>query len=339
MAAEYTCVVRHRNSSKAVVGYTLKDGNGNVRRVTASELKRAISTEKIHVTNLKLTSDNRIILTNTVEERSNNTVPTPDKKDATVEAVQAYFTTKCAKYICKVSVDHKITFNEYTGNLVNLVRKARLLGNEAYTFDGNLAIISNSDEIRVYGHNILMQSDCANMFNGLRAQTLDFRNTNWHNTMTITRMFIHSRIGTLTFSGAKDCCPNTADEAFFDAYVGVVNFQGFSSEKLRDAEGMFSEFRTNTLDLRTFNARQLTNATEMFRECIATKAIIGLTGENIHYALGMFKSAMMQELDLTGFKPDDTDANFAGMFEEFTGHIITDNEEMRASLVLRDYII
>lgn len=352
MVTEYTCTERFMNNRRAIDVYALKDDNGNVVRISASEIKRLISNGKILVTNLKLTSDNRLIMTDNDDRRSNNTVPAKaekntsdkqeatDKKDTAVEPVQAYFTTKCGKYITKVSEDHKITFNEYTGNIVNLVRKARILGKEAYTFDGNLAIISNSDEIRVYGHNIMMESDCTNMFNGLRAQSLDFNNTNWRNTMTITRMFVHSRIGTLTFCGAKKCCPNTASEAFFDAYVGVANFQGFSSEKLRDAQAMFREFRTNELDLKTFKARQLSNAYEMFRRCIVvTKATIGLTGENILDARCMFKSAIIQELDLTGFKPEDLSIDFEAMFEGFKGSIRTDNEQMRASIGLRDHII
>lgn len=84
-----------------------------------------------------------------VEKGTSDKQEATDKKDTAVEPVQAYFTTKCGKYITKISEAHKITFNEYTGNLVNLVRKERALGKEAYTFDGNLAIISNSDEIRV----------------------------------------------------------------------------------------------------------------------------------------------------------------------------------------------
>lgn len=352
MVPEYTCTERFMNNRRAIDVYALKDGNGNVIRISASELKRLISNGKILVTNLKLTSDNRLIMANNDDRHSNNTVPAKaekdtsdkqeaaDKKDTTVEPVQAYFTTKCAKYITKISEAHKITFNEYTGNIVNLVRKARLLGKEAYTFDGNLAIISNSEEILVYGHNILMESDCTNMFNGLRAKSLDFNNTNWHYTMTITRMFVHSRIGELTFDGAKECCPNTAAEAFFDARIGSVSFQGFSSEKLIDAEAMFREFRTSELDLKTFKARQLSNAYEMFRRCIiVTKATIGLTGENIFDARCMFRSAIIPELDITGFKPEELGIDFEAMFEGFKGRIRTDNEQILTLRELRDHII
>lgn len=352
MVTEYTCTERFMNNRRAIDVYALKDGNGNVVRISASELKRLISNGKILVTNLKLTSDNRLIMSDNAEKHSNTTAPAKvekdtsdkqeatDKKDTAVEPVQAYFTTKCGKYITKISDAHKITFNEYTGNLVNLVRKARILGKEAYTFDGNLAIISNSDEIRVYGHNIMMESDCTNMFNGLRAQSLDFNNTNWRNTMTISRMFVHSRIGTLTFDGAKKCCPNTAAEAFFDAHIGSANFQDFSAEKLLDAAAMFREFRTSELDLRTFKARQLSNAYEMFRRCIvATKATIGLTGENILDARCMFRSAIIQELDITGFKPEELSIDFEDMFENFKGFIRTDNEQILALRELRDHII
>ncbi len=339
MSAEYICVTRHKNSSNIIDGYKLKDSNGNVINVDASELKRLISSKKIQVTNLKLTSNNRIIMASNVERRRTNTVYASDEKASAAPAVQAYFTLKCAKYICKTSVNHRIAFTEYTGNLINLVKKARLLGKEAYTFDGNLAIISDSEEIRVYGHNILMQCHCTNMLSGLRAQSLDFNNTNWCDTMTITRMFAHSRIGTLTFTGAKNCKPYLANEAFFDAYVGTGYFEGFSSEKLNDAEGMFRGFRTNTLNLKTFKAKQLENAVEMFKGCIATKAVIGLTGENIDNPFNMFESAMMQELDLTGFKPELNEIDIENMFDGFIGHIKTDNEQLRASEDLRYHII
>ena len=78
----------------------------------------------------------------------------------------------------------------------------------------------------------------------------------------------------------------------------------------------------------------------MFRRCIiVTKATIGLTGENILDARCMFRSAIMQELDITGFKPEELSIDFEAMFEGFKGLIRTDNEQIRASSDLRGHII
>ena len=64
MAIKVKCIDKIKNGNK-IVGYTIQDANGNIVNVKADYLKQAILANKIEVTNLTLTKDNKLINTNT----------------------------------------------------------------------------------------------------------------------------------------------------------------------------------------------------------------------------------------------------------------------------------
>ena len=62
---DVTCVKKERDKHNNIVGYILRGENGSgITRVTPEELKKAILDNRIHVNNLKLTSDGRLIDSN-----------------------------------------------------------------------------------------------------------------------------------------------------------------------------------------------------------------------------------------------------------------------------------
>lgn len=58
------CIEKFRNSSGQIIGYRLQDINGQTQDATSDALKKAIKTKQIHVVNLTLTSDNRLVDSN-----------------------------------------------------------------------------------------------------------------------------------------------------------------------------------------------------------------------------------------------------------------------------------
>lgn len=52
-----------RDKNNTIIGYSLADSKGNVKKMKSQELKRAIKAGKIEVINLTLTSDNRLVST------------------------------------------------------------------------------------------------------------------------------------------------------------------------------------------------------------------------------------------------------------------------------------
>lgn len=55
------CIHKFRDKNNAIIGYRLQDINGNTQDVQAANLKNAIRNGQIHIVNLKLTSDNKLI--------------------------------------------------------------------------------------------------------------------------------------------------------------------------------------------------------------------------------------------------------------------------------------
>lgn len=58
---EVTCIRKNRDKNNRVCSYVLADLNNNTKTVSSDELKQAIRSGNIYITNLKLTSDNRLI--------------------------------------------------------------------------------------------------------------------------------------------------------------------------------------------------------------------------------------------------------------------------------------
>lgn len=56
-----TCTEKLRDKSNRIVGYELKDCNGNKMRFTSEQVKQAVFLQQITIKNLKLTSDGRLI--------------------------------------------------------------------------------------------------------------------------------------------------------------------------------------------------------------------------------------------------------------------------------------
>ena len=56
-----TCTEKLRDKNNRIVGYELQDCNGKKMRFTSEQVKQAVFLQQITVTNLKLTSDGRLI--------------------------------------------------------------------------------------------------------------------------------------------------------------------------------------------------------------------------------------------------------------------------------------
>lgn len=58
------CISKFRDKQGRIYGYRLQDNNGVIKDIKAENLKSAIYNKQISVTNIKLTSDNRLISCN-----------------------------------------------------------------------------------------------------------------------------------------------------------------------------------------------------------------------------------------------------------------------------------
>lgn len=61
MSIQCKCTARVRNNSNVITHYHLIDGSGNKVIVTSEYLKDALRNKSVSISNLKLTSDGRIV--------------------------------------------------------------------------------------------------------------------------------------------------------------------------------------------------------------------------------------------------------------------------------------
>lgn len=66
------CITRFRDKSGKITGYRVSNANGNIKDVTAEDLKNALRSGNVLVMNLRLTTDGRIIPTVSYSDSSNS---------------------------------------------------------------------------------------------------------------------------------------------------------------------------------------------------------------------------------------------------------------------------
>ena len=98
------CIQKFRNKNNQIYGYRLMDLNGQTQDVQPNNLKQAIANKQIHVVNLTLTSDGRLIDTTEKHLQSNKLGDEPQKKVSNFER-------KCTKIIEYISKKTNIVFD------------------------------------------------------------------------------------------------------------------------------------------------------------------------------------------------------------------------------------
>ena len=97
------CIGKIRDKSGKIIGYRLQDINGQTQEASAESLKKAIKNKNIHIINLRLTSDNRLV--NSSEKQLQSVAlkkpltndDTKEKHNANLNCAKAliYINTQC----------------------------------------------------------------------------------------------------------------------------------------------------------------------------------------------------------------------------------------------------
>lgn len=140
------CIQKFRDKNNNIYGYRLIDINGQTQDVQPKNLKQAISSGKIHVVNLTLTSDGRLVDTTEkqLKSKSLGSIPQPPKSEVIKQKlidIAKYIQNNKASYLSinyydffedsdgdyafSVSDDFDITVNskEFTGHIEVYIKK------------------------------------------------------------------------------------------------------------------------------------------------------------------------------------------------------------------------
>ena len=86
-----TCIDRFRNKQNQIIGYRIQDTEGNIRDVTPYQLKNVMIAGKLDVTNLKLTSDNKLVVK---QPNQNSKILSADNKVAKNDGLELSYEEK-----------------------------------------------------------------------------------------------------------------------------------------------------------------------------------------------------------------------------------------------------
>lgn len=142
------CIQKFRNKSNQIIGYRLQDSQGKTKDLTPQQLKDAIHTNQIHVLNLTLTSDNRLVDTkhnNTPLQKNQTSVKnTASEKTQTVQKIQYVLLTR--EIIEQINKPKALKFKS-NQNLNSMIPKVKKLGYTAQQISEDFLLVESDTEV------------------------------------------------------------------------------------------------------------------------------------------------------------------------------------------------
>lgn len=327
------CLQKIRGKNNQIIGYKLQDTKGNIQDFNSSFIKEQIRAGNIHIINMTLTSDNRLVDKKVKAQTQTgdiNTTNIKNKETIDKESMQKYIQkakligklieipTNCKHKCYLISrtpenhilyiPDDVIQLNdggykpEFTNEIVNLEGHIKVIGgsnlaNTDYMFQHckvKSIDLSNFDTSKVMSM-VYMFRDC-------KAQSIDFSG---FNTSTVTKlhgMFLDCRATHLDLSSFDIGNVRSIDHMFSKCRAQSIKFGKFNTSNVVVMEGAFSECETQYLDLSSFDTRCVNNMKWMFSDCKAKS--IKLSSFNTSFVgnmTHMFYCCEAQSLDLSNF--------------------------------------
>ena len=339
------CTCKLKNSRGRLSGYTLLCSNGKKITITPEMLKSAIRNNKVKVSNMTLSSDNRLLCSKDVildaykfPEKFNlltkiyDTIGNNDKhelriKKLTIKTVNSpnYGAVLEKKFKAKLKLfGYKFSIKELHPGLFIAV-----LGDivEVFTYANKIEFPQDSSEI--------LTSDYLGTYVNISIDILSFYNTDTSNVKNMSKMFSYLEIGELNIN-----CFNTSNvvsmEAMFQkAKIEDVSFRNFSFKHCENTKDMFRSAQIDKIDLSNKRFPRLGMVDSMFYGIKSkelnldnvvmdkVKHIMFIMGGSIvdHMTLrnavfykiedsfNAFCSTKMKQLDLTGLKIPNLEAS------------------------------
>ena len=328
-----TCIEKIRDKSNHIIEYKLINKNRKIITVKSNELKEAIRSEQIEVTNLTLTSDSRLI--DKKSDTSSKHVNTSSKPHINTENllnrvktlgyIVNTFDTACkhkcyiasspdnTKHIFIIPDDVKYIYKAS----VHLVYAAK---EKIYSYISNIGGM-----LKVVGGNGLVST--VFMFSECKAHSIDLSSFNTSNITDMSCMFLECKaqymdLTSFDTSNVKNMCG-----MFNKCGTQSIDLTSFNTSNVMDMSHMFMGCKAQSLDLTSFNTSKVTDMQCMFCGCRAQS--IDLTSfdtSNVTNMEMMFDRCKAHYIDLSSFDTSKV-TNLYAMFRDCKAQInVTDTE-------------
>lgn len=301
------CIQKFRNKSNQIIGYRLQDSQGKTKDLTPQQLKDAIHTNQIHVLNLTLTSDNRLVDTkhnNTPLQKNQTSVKnTASEKTQTVQKIQYALLTR--EIIEQINKPKALKFKS-NQNLNSMIPKVKKLGYTAQQISEDFLLVESDTEVLLVSNKQIQldntqsskglfkkteftsisfhNTDTSNvtnmnyMFDNCKAQSLDLSSFDTSNVTTMTRMFYECQAQSIDISSFNTFNVKYMDEMFAYCKAQYLDLSRFNTSNVIYMNGMFSECKAQSIDLSNFNTSNVKRMENMLNGC---KAQIKTTDQSI----------------------------------------------------------
>ena len=285
-----TCIQKFRDKHNIIEGYRIQAPKGETKDVTSQSLKNAIIQGKIEVTNLTLTSDNRLIDKkehNSSNKLDNTTIDNSEKLILKLKTLGCYvgeIETSCHHkcYLASLSPESHIL----------------LIPDDVTHLNGHS---SDGQEI-IFTEHIQELQGTLKVFGG-------------HNLKGARLMFYNCAVQNLDLSNFDTSNVRNMSYMFYKCEVQHLDLSKFNTSKVTNMSHMFSRCKAQHLDLSKFNTSKVTNMSHMFKDCaVQNLDLSNFDTSNVRNMSSMFQYCEVHQIDLSHFDTSNV-TNMSHMFE------------------------
>lgn len=300
---ELKCIEKIRDTCGNLTAYKLIDNYGRISVLASSAVKQLIKSNKVNITNLKLTSDNRLI---SIEETKN--------------------TIFTRAHVNKINKTKRLSFKSNINNIDNIMLKARTLDSIVVQLDKELYAIENSDNILIVStKQIGLPDNSSDLFLGTMFKSINFNDVDTSNVKYMNSMFAYMINTELKLENFNTINVVDMSKSFKGNNFNKLDLSSFNTSKVTDMSYMFNDCRINNLNIKSFNTSKVQKMDGMFRGCKLNMSRLDLSNFDIHNVISMtnmFSFCLsVNEIDLSSFEFNDR-VNKRSMLYECDAEVI-----------------
>lgn len=272
----FTCTHKFRDLHGRIYGYRIKDNYYNETDYEAAVLKDYIRNGMLEVTNLKLTSDGRLIDASPIkEELKVDGISKADNfewPDYDMVEINRAFVDALYKIIKDTSTNVKNAELTFVGvgkeNVNSFLNKTEASGYKKYLFENKtVLLIGNNDKYIIASSakmklaNTRVSGASTGVFEGLKLKKLVLKDIGSRSTEDMTNLFAFIDIDDLDIASIVTCSCKRMSHMFNGAKTRRLNLTNFEVEYVETFTNMFAHCETelicnNTKILNEWNNRQ-----------------------------------------------------------------------------------
>ena len=301
------CIEKIRDKNNHIIGYKIIGNDKKPMPVKPESLKKAIRSGQLEVTNLTLTSDNRLIDKKPVIPSKPTTQPlksttTPSKLGINAETMLNKAKTsgysintfradcghKCyiasspdnTKHLILIPDDVEYIYNERIkyddlklrplyNYLSKLSGALRVVGGKGLILTHYMFYECEAQSIDLSSFDTRNVTDMSEMFANCKAQSLDLSSFNTSNVTTMYGMFRWCEAQSIDLSSFNTSKVTDMYEMFWGCQAKSLDVSSFDTSKVECMIEMFGRCRAKILNISHFSTKSLTATADMFEGCEA----------------------------------------------------------------------